>query len=193
MNQKDNMKENLIEEVLAYWKHYCYVCDLIAVKNHLSLILNDKSKINPAPNFTNIVFSGMIESINISLSRLYDCDMQAKTVQSLLAKCKNNAHLFADKTGVEKKFGDFINLLRTDENISYAIRLLGTRRDKLFAHNDKSLFVHPERDTTYLPNLSLWLLIDTLRDILQYVFDALAIQKPYEPCYDKDLENLLIK
>ena len=62
MGQKEQMKQNLIEEINSYYAHYVYMADVMAVHNHMQSYVNQDSKmLEVSPNFFKIVYAATID------------------------------------------------------------------------------------------------------------------------------------
>ena len=193
MDQKEQMKKNLIEEINSYYDHYVYMADVMAVHNHMQSYVNSNSQIlEIAPNFFRIVYAATIDSYMLTFARVYDNSKQAKSIVNLISKCKESSSLFDNmKEEVEKRLTDFESRIKTDEILAPAIDLIKHRRDKIFAHNDEKYFIHPEKDNSYLPMYALWFLSSFTKEVLLYLLEALGEKPIKETIYDKDFENLL--
>ena len=191
MDQKEEMKQNLIKEINSYYDHYVYMADVMAVHNHMQGYVNKKSsKLEIAPNFFRIVYAATIDSFMLTFARLYDNSKQTKSIENLILKCKKNISLFDNMKEVEKRLIDFETRMKTDEFLAPAIETIKHRRDKIFAHNDEKYFIHPEKDPSYLPMYELWFLRSFTKEVLLYLLKALGEEPIKETIYDKDFENL---
>jgi len=93
MNQKEVMRENLIEEINSYYDHYVYMADVMAVCEHIGHFANfESNKLEIAPNFFKIVHAATIDCFNITFARLYDNSRQTKSIANLISKCKKIYH-----------------------------------------------------------------------------------------------------
>lgn len=195
MNQKDEMKKNLIEEINSYYDHYVYMADVMKVYEHIEHFANYESdKLKIAPNFFKIVHASTIDSFMLTFARLYDNSEQTKSIQNLIDKCRKNISLFSDADAVSKKLIEFEDKMMNDEYISPAINTIKHRRDKIFVHNDKKFFNHPEKDSSYLPMYQLWVLRDFTKEVLTYLLEALGGKPVKETIYNnEELEKLFDK
>lgn len=192
MDQKEQMKQNLIEEINSYYDHYVYMADVMAVHNHMQSYINRNSQaLEIAPNFFRIVYAATIDSYMLTFARMYDNSKQAKSIENLVLKCKKNISLFDNVKEVEKRLVDFEARMKTDEFLAPAIETIKHRRDKIFAHNDEKYFIHPENDDSHLPMYELWILSNFTGEILNYLLEALGEKPIKETIYDNDFENLL--
>ena len=189
------MKNDLIIEIYSYYDHYVYMADVMKVYEHIEHFVNYESdKLNIAPNFFKIVQASTIDSFILTFARLYDNSIQTKTIPNLINKCKKNLPLFSDKESVSKKLIEFENKMMNDEYISPAINTIKHRRDKIFVHNDKKFFNHPEKDNSHLPMYQLWFLRDFTKEVLIYLLDALGAKPVKETIYNnEELESLFAK
>lgn len=137
MNQKEEMKRNLLEEIYGYFMQLVYLKDLISVEEDIDY---SKEKLQCAPNFTMIVECALIDSYMLALMKLYDKSDKAKTIPNLIKKCKDNINLFPLKTDALAKLEGFEAKINQDEYIAHAIETLRSRRDSIHAHNDKKYF-----------------------------------------------------
>ena len=193
MGQKEQMKQNLIEEINSYYAHYVYMADVMAVHNHMQSYVNQDSKmLEVSPNFFKIVYAATIDCYMMTFARLYDNSEETKNMKNLIDKCKKNVFLFSDIENTNKKLIEFENKMNNDEYISPAIDIIKHRRDKIFAHNDKKFFIHQEKDPSRLPMYALWFLRDFTKEVLIYLLDALGEKPNKETIYNEDLDNLLI-
>ncbi len=191
MNQQEEMKKNLLEEIDGYLMNFVYVKDLMKVKEHMEKL---KSKMdNKAPHFALITQCALIDSYMLCLMRLYDKSEKAKTIPNLIEKCKKNLQLFPSPHDVSIKIAEFEKKLSDDEYIAHAIQILRLRRDQYYAHNDKKYFgKRIENDESYLPNYCIWSLRDFTEELLSYFWSQLSNKKCRETKYDNDLNNLFI-
>lgn len=193
MSQKEEMKKNIIEEINSYYDHYVYMADVMAVCEHIGNFINfDSNKLEIAPNFFKIVYASTIDSYMLTFARLYDNSEQTKSITNLITKCRKNISLFNNIEEVESKLTEFEKRMETDEFLLPAIETIKHRRDKLFVHNDKKYFNHPENDNSYLPMYQLWMLRDFTREVLVYLLGALGEQPQKEVIYNNDLEKMLL-
>lgn len=137
MNQKEEMKKNLLEELDDYFMQLVYLKDLLSVEKD---ICDSREKLQCAPNFTLIVECALIDSYMIILMRLYDKSDKTQTIPNLIKKCKKNICLFPTPNNTLSKLNEFETKLSQDEYISHAIETLISRRDSIYAHNDKKYF-----------------------------------------------------
>lgn len=197
MNQKEKMKNDLLEEINSYYRHFVYLKDIHKVFDHLNKMQLDESgkqKLHQAPNFFMIVECGLIDSFMISLARLYDNSEDAKTIQALIKKSKRNISLFNSNSDVRAKLEEFENELDdADGFISSAIETIKHRRDKMLVHNDKKYFQHPEKDNSHLPMYKIWMLIDFTEKLLNYLLQELSSESNLTTKYNEDLDNLFKK
>lgn len=187
------MKKNIIEEINSYYDHYAYMADVMAVCEHIGNFINfDSNKLEIAPNFFKIVYASTIDSYMLTFARLYDNSEQTKSITNLITKCRKNISLFNNIEEVESKLTEFEKRMETDEFLLPAIETIKHRRDKLFVHNDKKYFNHPEKDNSYLPMYQLWMLRDFTREVLIYLLGALGEQPQKEVIYNNDLEKMFL-
>lgn len=191
MSQKEEMKKNIIEEINSYYDHYVYMADVMAVYEHIGNF--DSNKLEIAPNFFKIVYASTIDSYMLTFARLYDNSEQTKSITNLIMKCRKNISLFNNIEEVESKLTEFEKRMETDEFLLPAIETIKHRRDKLFVHNDKKYFNHPEKDNSSLPMYQLWMLRGFTREVLIYLLGALGEQPQKEVIYNNDLEKLFCK
>lgn len=188
MNQKEEMKKNLLEDISAYFMQWAYLKDLVNVKKD---IRHFQERMQLAPNFTLIIESALVDSYMLSLMRLYDKSDKAKTIPNLIKRCKENINLFPSKTETLLKLEEFENKINCDEQISYTIKELTSRRDSILAHNDKKFFGGKiQKYTAYLPTYCIWRLIDFTEDILKYLFSQFSSEETIKTKYNNDLSNL---
>lgn len=196
MSSKEEMKKNLVKEINSYYDHYVYMADVMAVCEHIGHFANFESdKLEIAPNFFKIVHAATIDSFMLTFARLYDNSEQTKSIQNLIDKCKKNLFLFSDDKNVSEKLFEFECKMKEDEYIAPSISTIKHRRDKIFVHNDKKFFNHPEKDNSYLPMYQLWFLRDFTKEILTFLLDALGEKAPVkETIYNnEELEKLFDK
>lgn len=189
MNQKEEMKKNLLEEIDAYFMQLVYLKDLISVEEEIG---HSQEKMQLAPNFTLIVECALIDSYMLALMKLYDKSDKAKTIPNLIKKCKTNISLFPSQDETLLRLEEFENKINKDEYISYAIKTLTSRRDSIHVHNDQKYFGKKiQKDTTYLPKYCIWFLRDFTEDVLKYLFSQLSSEEIRKTKYNGDLNNLL--
>lgn len=194
MTQKENIRNNLIEDINSYYDHYVFMADVMAVSDHIEHFARfDTNKLENAPNFFKIVHAATIDSFMLTFARLYDNSEQTKSIKNLIKKCKDNISLFENSEDVENKLNEYEKRMREDEYISSAIDIIKHRRDKIFVHNDKKFFNHPENDNSYLPMYQLWLLRDFTKEVLLYLLEKLGETPQKDVIYDKDLIKLVEK
>lgn len=189
----NDMKKNLIEDIKSYYEHYVYMADVMRVCDHIGEYeMFENEKLEIAPNFFRIVRAATIDSYMLTFARLYDNSEETKSIQNLIRKCKKNISLFFDKENVSKKLIEFECRMEDDEEISSAIKTIKHRRDKMFVHNDKKFFNHPEKDTSYLPIQQLGILRVFTKEVLIYLLGELDETPIRETTYDNDLDKLFI-
>lgn len=89
------------------------------------------------------------------------------------------------------KLEEFENKINCDEQISYTIKELTSRRDSILAHNDKKYFGEKiQKYTAYLPTYYIWRLIDFTENILNYLFSQFSSEETIKTKYNNDLTNL---
>lgn len=191
MNQKEKMRENLLEELDDYFMQLVYLKDLLSVEED---IRSSKEKLQCAPNFTLIVESALIDSYMIVLMKLYDKSDKAQIIPNLIKKCKNNSALFKTPKDTLSKLNEFEVKLSQDEYISHAIKTLTCRRDSIYAHNDKKYFGKKLiKDTSNLKMYHIWFLVNYTEEILNYLFSQLSSEERRKTKYNQDLSNLLMR
>lgn len=189
MKQKDEMIQNLLNEIDGYFIQLVYLQDLMSVEKDITEL---EDKMQNAPNFTLIVKCALIDSFMLAFMKLYDKSEKTKTIPNLIKKCKKNIHLFSNDKDVANKLNEFETKLNKDEYITHAIKILRVRRDSLYAHNDSKYFgKNMENDKTFLPMFELWALRDFTDEILKYVFKQLSDDEPRKIKYDADLKKLI--
>ncbi len=189
MNQQEIMTKNLLTEIDGYYMNLVYLKDLIMVEEHLEKVLDVEEL---APNFGLIAHCALYDSYMLCLMKLYDKSDEAKTIQTLIQKCKNNVKLFRSPDEVTKKLVEWEEKINGDEYIAYAIKTLRMRRDKYHAHNDKKYFGEKiANDTSHLPKYYIWFLRDFTEEVLSYLWNQLTDEKPRETKYNDDFEQLL--
>lgn len=189
MAQKEIMRENLLEEINAYISYLVYLQDIDNVYKHISAL---KSQLEKAPNFTLITEAAFIDSLMMTLAKLYDKSKKAKTIPALIKKCKKNINLFPNEGDTTNRLDEFETTLDQDKEITSAIDILLMRRDNIFAHNDPKYFglKKIEKDKTYLPMYKIWKLINLTEEVLDYLFSQLSSEQRMQPKYNRDLEQL---
>ena len=191
MDQKEEMKKNLLEELDDYFMQLVYLKDLLSVEED---ICDSREKLQCAPNFTLIVECALIDSYMIILMRLYDKSDKTQTIPNLIKKCKKNICLFPTPNNTLSKLNEFETKLSQDEYISRAIETLISRRDSIYAHNDKKYFGKKlVKDTSYLKMYHIWILVNFTEEVLNYLFSQLSSEESRKTKYDKDLSNLLMR
>ena len=80
-------------------------------------------------------------------------------------------------------------------NISHAIETLISRRDSIYAHNDKKYFGKKlVKDTIIIWKMyHIWILVNFTEEVLNYLFSQLSSEESRKTKYDKDLSNLLMR
>lgn len=189
MNQKEEMKRNLLEEIDGYFMQLVYLKDLISVEEDID---HSKEKLQCSPNFTLIMECALTDSYMLVLMKLYDKSDKAKTIPNLIKKCKDNIIFFPSKSDTLAKLEGFEAKIDQDEYIAHAIKTLTSRRDSFHVHNDKKYFGKKlENDTSYLKKYHIWFLRDFTEEILDYLFSQLSSGEPRKTKYNKDLSNLV--
>ena len=177
MDQKEEMKKNLLEELDDYFMQLVYLKDLLSVEED---ICDSREKLQCAPNFTLIVECALID--------------KTQTIPNLIKKCKKNICLFPTPNNTLSKLNEFETKLSQDEYISHAIETLISRRDSIYAHNDKKYFGKKlVKDTSYLKMYHIWILVNFTEEVLNYLFSQLSSEESRKTKYDKDLSNLLMR
>ena len=123
-----------------------------------------------APDFVKLSVGVYYDSIMIAFARLYDSDKSARTIFDLLNKGKTNISLFKQSEQVASKIEFYLDSLIKGE-LSETIAIIRTRRDKLFAHNDKCYFGKYKKITQELPMYRLWELRDFTENIIEFFMD----------------------
>lgn len=191
MNQKEKMTKNLLEALDDFFMQLAYLKDLLSVENDMA---DSKEKLQCAPNFTLIVECALIDSYTLVLMKLYDKSEKAQTIPNLIKKCKKNSHLFPSPSDTLSKLNEFESKINQDEYISHAIKTLMSRRDSIYAHNDKKYFGKKAvNDTSNLKMYHIWLLTNFTEEVLDYLFSQLSSEESRKTKYNKDLSNLLKK
>lgn len=172
MSMLDKMKKDLSDKIKDYNMYLAYIQDLITVYN----LTNNYDKGILSEEYKKVTACGLYDSFIMALARLYDKSEKAETIQTLLDKCIKNANLVDDKEYCTK-LEAFKNRLTTDKDISDAIETISFRRDKLFAHNDKSFFGRKvSSDKSYLPNYQIWFLVGFTKEVLLYLSEVFDIE-----------------
>jgi len=188
MNQKEQMKKNLLDEIDGYCMQLVYLKDLISVEEDIDEV---REKMQSAPNFSLIVECALVDSYMLTLMKLYDKSEKAKTIPNLIKKCKNNINLFPSKEDTLRKLGEFETKMNEDEYIVHAVNVLIVRRDSIQAHNDGKYFGKKLlNDKTYLKTYHIWFLRNFTEEVLSYLFSQLSSEKIRETKYNKDLRRL---
>ncbi|MCI8562162.1 MAG: hypothetical protein HFH69_01455 [Lachnospiraceae bacterium] len=188
MNQKEEMTNNLLEELDDYYMQLVYLKDLLDVEEDMNV---SKEKLQCAPNFTLIVECALVDSYMLILMRLYDKSEKAKTILNLIKKCKKNIHLFPSQRDALTKLNEFETKMNQDECISHAIKTLICRRDSVYAHNDKKYFgKNLVKDNSYLKMYHILILVDFTEEVLNYIFSQLSTEESRKTKYNDDLRNL---
>lgn len=135
-----NKVENILDHVT--YAHDCF----IAYFSILQIQENENEKINLAPGFFTIVTHSLVQTMIMTLSRLY-CSKDEDDIcfTTLLKSCRSPENLKID----EHKKVLIINLsnqMASDiDHSSAIIEKIRLRRNKAYAHNDKSYFLKPNR------------------------------------------------
>lgn len=188
MNQKEEMKRNLLKEIDGFFMQLIYLKDLISVEEDID---KHDEKMKCAPNFTLIVECALIDGYMLALMKLYDKSKEAKTIPNLIKKCKDNISLFPSQDDTLIKLKEFETKINEDEYITHAIETLKIRRDSVHVHNDKKYFGNKlQKDKTYLKKYHIWILRDFTEEVLVYLFSQLSSGEPWKTKYNKDLSNL---
>lgn len=189
MDQKEEMKKNLLEEIDGYFMQLVYLKDLISVDEDIN---KHKEEMKCAPNFTLIVECALRDSYMLSFMKLFDKSQKAKTIPNLIKKCKDNISLFSMPDDVLLKLNEFETKIDEDEYINHAIKTLRVRRDSYHVHNDNKYFGKKlQNDSTYLKTYHIWFLRDFTEEVLNYLFSQLSDEEVRKTKYDEDLINLL--
>lgn len=125
--------------------------------------------------------------------KLYDKSDKTQTIPNLIKKCKNNSALFKTPNDTLSKLNDFETRLSKDEYISHAIKTLTSRRDSIYAHNDKKYFGKKLiNDKSDLKMYHIWALVNYTEEVLNYLFSHLSSnEEKRKTKYNQDLSNLL--
>lgn len=171
MSIDEKMKNDLADKINDFNVHLAYIQDLITVYNMI-LDFNEEAV---SKNFILVSTCGLYDSFMIALARLYDKSKSTETIQNLLNKCIENSHLINNDEYIQK-LNTFNDKLTTDEYISDAVKTIGFRRDKIYAHNDKELFGKKiKSDKSFLPMYKIWALVCFTKEVLSYlsgIFDV---------------------
>lgn len=189
MDQKGKMKADLIKEIDGYLMQLVYIKDLIDVEKDIE---KNEEKMQRAPNFTLITKCALTDSYMLALMRLYDKGEKPKTIPNLIKKCKANIVLFPSADDTLRKLEEFERKIKEDEYIPHTIKVLITRRDSSYAHNDKQYFGEKlQNDKTILKKYHIHFLTNFTEEVLVYLFSQLSADRMRETKYNKDLEKLL--
>lgn len=184
MNQKEKMRQDLVNELDGYFMQYVYLKDMITLDDAISSF-NCLEK--NFPDCKVVIQCGLQDSYFFSLARLYDKSKGTETIPKLIEKCKKNTHLFQKADIVEKKLDEFKDELETNKCITDAISVLQSRRDKRYAHNDERYFgMKMVNDKSNLPKGYLWLLAKFTGKVLNFLWNQLSDEKPREGRYCKE-------
>ena len=82
MDQKEEMKKNLLEELDDYFMQLVYLKDLLSVEED---ICDSGEKLQCAPNFTLIVECALIDSYMIILATVY----KGNIIKNLIMDCQS--------------------------------------------------------------------------------------------------------
>lgn len=197
-NQQSVMTENLIKEIQTYYEHYLTIRNEVDLHDELFTMTLKEQGIenwNRAPFFFGLVFNALSDSFSMSLARLFDKSGKAKSMMSLITKCKKNISLFQNPKDVQSKLEAFEQELMSDQMICGAIPALRDRRDKLYAHNDKKYFVEPEKVLQQPVHMyQIWMLLDKIDILLNALLSELSATIPSQSKRYRDhsdLKNLL--
>lgn len=190
MGCKESMIKSIQNEIVAYYDHLVYLKDLIAVCDDMSGIKRDFGEVQNN-NFLKVSYAAVIDSMMITISRLVDTDKNAMSIQSLIRKVKNNAHIVNDKQAVLNKIDEFEKTLIDSEYISTRIEIIKHRRDTMFAHNDKKYFLNPDKDDSYLPMYKIWFVRDFIEQVLLYFSSVFDVTLEKKMIYNGDIRVLL--
>lgn len=199
---KDEKIDNLRNEVEMFYGHYLYLCDLIAVYNHMDQVSRERNGM--AVNFFRIAKRACIDAM-MNFARLYDSSKSAKTIPRLLNNCLKNISFFDDKELAKEKIDEFIQIIKDKEDddkdrsneelkelyIREAIKIIRERRDKIFAHNDKKYFIDQSKDKSHLKYYKLWCLRDYTGQVINFFLNELKIETKNKNVYNRDLEQLI--
>ena len=190
----DNDQESLLRQAEDIGEHSCYAKDCYrAYFSIFYAIKNDNQRINLAPGFFTIVMHSLLTTILLTLARLYD-DREEVSLKKLISQCSKYASLDNDSENIQK-LRQLIDEANADiEKLSSAIVNLESRRDKIYAHNDKSYFNQTQKmlDDFPIQQQELEKLLNLAGNFvfyLQNIFDVQPIM-PYSENSD-DLAKLL--
>lgn len=181
MSIDEKMKKDLANKINDFNVNLAYIQDLITVYN----IILDFNQEVVSKDFILVSTCGLYDSFIISLARLYDKSESTETIPNLLKKCIKNSHLINNDEYIQK-LNCFNDKLITDEYISDAVKIIGFRRDKIYAHNDKELFGRKiKSDKSFLPMYKIWALVSFSKEVLSYLSDIfdVNIRTPVETGY----------
>lgn len=86
--------------------------------------------------------------------------------------------MFPTPNNTLSKLNEFETKLSQDEYISHAIETLISRRDSIYAHNDKKYFGKKlVKDTSYLKMYHIWILVNFTEEVLNYLFHNYLLKK----------------
>ena len=186
---KEKMISDILDDLYAYYDQYRYYADLLNVVWDMCKYEGKLDK-TIAPNFMRIANAALIDAFMLTEARLFDDDENAKTIFSLLNKCKNNTTLFFDEENVKNKISEFEKRIHNDEYLTRAIETIKMRRDKIFAHNDSKFFKDINKDKSHLPLYEHRMLCDFVKEVLDYFIIALNEEIPQGTIYDEDVKNI---
>lgn len=188
MNQKEEMRVKLVEEIDGYFMQLVYLKDVMSVEEDIS---DNKEKLKLAPNFTLIVECALVDSYMLTFMKLYDKSEKTKTIPNLIKKCIANIHLFPSQDDILLKLREFEAKINEDEYIAHAIKTLTYRRDSVYVHNDNKYFGNKiQNDNSYLKMYHLWILASFTEEVLIYLFSQLTSDKSRQTKYNNDLGKL---
>lgn len=170
-NQKDIMKQVIIDEIDMFCDHVAYLEDLFELEKEITP--NEEKTV--CPDAVKLIDRAIYDAAFMTLSKLViDDGKQTKSIWSLLKRLEENKHLFDGlEDEITKKVLECKQELKGRSNC--IIEKIKTRRDKIIAHNDKKYFSHPEKYTERIPNYELWQVSDQIKKFLEFLIGGIGV------------------
>ena len=186
------MRNNLTEDVKKFYEQYLYLRDVY--NTYLDSDRAEKFS-NCGKPFFQIACSACYDSYIMALARLFDKNSKSKTLNELINICKNNKDIFENPDDTFDFLTEHLRKLKQDKMLKNAVEVIGRRRNKYFAHNDKEYFTQSDKaviDPSYLPLYEITMLIYWIKELLEKLMKELDIvPSDMLPKYNHELAEMI--
>ncbi len=189
------MRNEIIEEVENFYEQYLYLKDIY--NTYLDCAMAEEYS-ESGKTFLKMASSACIDSYMMTLARLFDEDGKSAKLSEMINKCKQNKSVFENPDDTFAFLTEHARKLKQDKDLKNAVAIIGHRRNKYFAHNDKEYFQHSKEtdkvvtDSSYLPSYEIWMLIKWIKELLEKLMQELDTSpSDMQAKYNRDLAELI--